>query len=230
MTKIFRIAIDGPSGAGKSTIAKRIAAQLNIDYIDTGAMYRAVALKLIRSGVDAAKDQDGLNALLAETTVDFSGGRILLDGEDVSGLIRTPEVTAEASRSSAVKQIREKLVALQRGMGEVKSVVMDGRDIGTNVFKDAEYKFYMTASAGERARRRFAELEEAALSQSTGKGAETTPAESYEEVLVAIEKRDYDDSHRELNPLMKADDAVEIDTDGLSIEEVTDKILSQIYT
>jgi cytidylate kinase len=179
-------------------------------------MYRAIALKLLTTGVDAVEDRVGLEKLLLDTTVDFDGGRILLDGKDVSGLIRTPEVTAEASRSSAVPQVREKLVALQRAMGEVKSVVMDGRDIGTNVFKDAEYKFYMTASAGERARRRFAELD------GTG--------ETYEEVLAAIEKRDYDDSHRALNPLRKADDAVEIDTDGLSIEEVTERILSKINT
>jgi cytidylate kinase len=227
MTEIFRIAIDGPSGAGKSTIAKRIAAQLGIDYIDTGAMYRAVALKLLDAGVDAVTDPAALTDLLAETTVDFDKGLILLDGEDLSGLIRTPEVTAEASRSSAVPQIREKLVALQRGMGDVKSIVMDGRDIGTNVFKDAEYKFYMTASAEERARRRFAELEDAASGQKSAAG-NTNYRESYEEVLAAIKKRDYDDSHRALNPLKKADDAIEIDTDGLTIEEVTDKILSEI--
>jgi len=214
--EIFRIAIDGPSGAGKSTIAKKVAKILGIDYIDTGAMYRAVALKLIRQDVDAFGDQDVLNDLLTETVVDLDGGRVLLDREDVTDLIRTPEVSAEASRSSAAAPIREKLVSLQRAMGMTKSVIMDGRDIGTNVFEDAEYKFFMTASPGERANRRYKELKAA--------GA----PDSFEDVLAAIEKRDYDDSHRELNPLQVADDAIMIDTDSLNIEEVSELLLSYI--
>ncbi|MDR0596845.1 MAG: (d)CMP kinase [Clostridiales Family XIII bacterium] len=212
----IRVAIDGPSGAGKSTVAKRVAAAIGADYIDTGAMYRAVALKIIEQGIDPVAEPGRLADMLAETAVDQSSGRTLLDGRDVTGGIRTPEVTAMASKSSAMGIIREKLVELQRGMGASKSVVMDGRDIGTNVFPDAEHKFFMTASARERARRRFAEL------------SATGARDSYEDVLAAIEKRDYDDSHRELNPLTRAEDAVLIDTDGIGIEEVTEKLLSYI--
>jgi len=211
-----RIAIDGPSGAGKSTIARRIADILDIDYIDTGAMYRAIALKLIKSGIDASSEPERLAQMLDDTTVDIDRGTVLLDGEDVSAFIRSPDVTAEASRSSAISSIREKLVSLQRDMGTVKSVVMDGRDIGTNVLTGAEYKFYMTACPEERARRRFKELIDAGSNSS------------YEDVLTAILKRDYDDSHRALNPLKKAEDAILIDTDDLDIDEVTDLILTYI--
>jgi cytidylate kinase len=212
----FRVAIDGPSGAGKSTIAKRIAASIGADYIDTGAMYRAVALKILDLGIDPEEEPERLADMLDGTEVDFSGGLTLLDGRDVTCDIRTPEVTAMASKSSALPAIREKLVELQRAMGRTKRVVMDGRDIGTNVFPDAEYKFFMTASAAERARRRFAEMSAA--------GAQ----DSYEDVLLSIEKRDYDDSHRALNPLKQADDAVLVDTEGMGIEEVTQKILGYI--
>jgi cytidylate kinase len=211
-----RIAIDGPSGVGKSTAAKIIATALDIDYIDTGAMYRAIALKILGLGIDIEKDSIGLAALLDETEVDFSEGKILLDGEDVSHRIRTPEVTAMASTSSALPVVREKLVSLQREMGMRKSVVMDGRDIGTNVFKDAEVKFFMTASAEVRARRRCDELISA--------GA---PA-AYDEVLAAINERDYNDSHRTINPLTKADDAIEIDTDELNVDEVAARMLSKV--
>jgi cytidylate kinase len=210
-----RVAVDGPSGAGKSTTAKRVAAAIGADYIDTGAMYRAVALKLLGAGVDDPESEpDRLASVLADTEVDFSGGRTLLDGADVTDRIRSPETTAMASRCSALAPVREKLVALQRKMGGAKSVVMDGRDIGTNVFPGAEYKFFLTASAEERARRRYEEL------RSSGRSAD------YGEVLKAIEKRDYDDSHRSLNPLAKADDAVLIDTDGIGVEEVVDRMLA----
>jgi cytidylate kinase len=211
----FRIAIDGPSGAGKSTIAKRLATALGIDYIDTGAMYRAIAYKILRMGI-SIEDAAALNAMLSDTEVDFDRGRTLLDGEDVSGLIRSPEVTEMASESSALPVIREKLVALQRRMGAEKSVVMDGRDIGSNVFKDAEYKFYMTASPEVRAQRRYAEIKD------------KVPDISLEEVLRAIKERDYNDSHRSVNPLVKTDDAITVDTDGVGIDEVTALILAQI--
>jgi cytidylate kinase len=214
----FRIAVDGPSGAGKSTIAKRLAADFGIDYIDTGAMYRAIALKLLAAGIDACTEAEALAALLEDTSVDFTDGHILLDGKDVTDRIRTPEVTAEASRSSAVPAIREKLVALQRDMGASKSVVMDGRDIGTNVFPTAEHKFFLTASPQERARRRLLEL------SGAGSGG------SFESVLAAIEKRDYDDAHRALNPLRQAEDAIVIDSDGLTVDEVAEKIKSYICT
>jgi len=205
--KPFAIAIDGPSGAGKSTIAKALAEKLYADYIDTGAMYRAVALKAVRVGVDGS-DEAELQKMLDATDIDFRGGSIFLDGEDVSGFIRTPEISSEASRLSAFPQVRTKLVALQRAMGERKNVVMDGRDIGTNVFKDARCKLFITARAEERARRRTKELLEKGM-----------PA-NYEEVLADAKKRDKDDSTRSLNPLVKADDAIEINTDGMGIEEV----------
>jgi cytidylate kinase len=212
-----RVAIDGPSGAGKSTVAKRIAKEIGADYIDTGAMYRAIALKLLREGIDPESDHDGLTALLAATVVDFSGGLALLDGVDVTGDIRSADVTSMASLCSALPPVRKKLVELQRAMGMAKSVVMDGRDIGTNVFPDAEHKFFLTASVEERAKRRYTEM------AARGEQAD------YAEVMKAIEKRDYDDSHRALNPLARADDAALIDTDGVSIEEVTEKILSYMF-
>jgi cytidylate kinase len=189
---------------------------MGADYIDTGAMYRAVALKILGEGIDPKSSPDRLAAMLGATRIDFSGGRTMLDGGDVTGRIRSAEVTAMASACSALAPVREKLVELQRAMGRAKSVVMDGRDIGTNVFPDAEHKFFLTASAAERARRRYAEM------AARGEDAD------YGEVLASIEKRDYDDSHRELNPLRMADDAVLIDTDGIGIGEVTEKILSHM--
>ncbi|MBQ6663782.1 MAG: (d)CMP kinase [Firmicutes bacterium] len=204
---LLRIAIDGPGGAGKSTIAKLLAKDLGIDYVDTGAMYRAIALKMFREGL-AAEENEALAEMLARTEVDLDEGKILLDGEDVSGLIRTQEVSMMASASSALGAVRRKLVALQKAMGERKSLVMDGRDIGTNVLPQAEFKFYITAAAEERARRRYLELQE--------KGQEA----DYEQVLREINERDYNDMHRELDPLRKADDALEIDTTKMSIDEV----------
>lgn len=214
---ILRIAVDGPSGAGKSTIAKIVAKKLNIDYIDTGAMYRAIGLKMMNGGISREEgDTEERQKVLDDTTIDFDAGVILLDGEDVSGLIRTPEVSMAASDYSRLPEVREKLVAIQREIGHRKSVVMDGRDIGTNVFPDAQYKFFLTATAEERAKRRVAELIE--------KGQDV----DYEATLEDIKQRDYNDSHRKLNPLRKADDAIEIDTTDMSIEEVTQSILEQV--
>ena len=214
---ILRIAVDGPSGAGKSTIAKIVAKKLNIDYIDTGAMYRAIGLKMMNGGISREEgDTEERQKVLDDTTIDFDAGVILLDGEDVSGLIRTPEVSMAASDYSRLPEVREKLVAIQREIGHRKSVVMDGRDIGTNVFPDAQYKFFLTATAEERAKRRVAELIE--------KGQDV----DYEATLEDIKQRDYNDSHRKLNPLRKADDAIEIDTTDMSIEEVTQTILDAI--
>lgn len=211
----LRIAIDGPAGAGKSTIAKRLAVDLGIDYIDTGAMYRAIALKLVRSGIDY-KDEAALQELLAHTDVDFEEGHVLLDGEIVDSKIRTPEVSKMASDSSTVLAIRQKLVALQRAMGEKKSLVMDGRDIGTNVLKDAEYKFYLTASAAVRALRRAKEMEE--------KGEQVDLAQVEAEIIA----RDHQDSTRQHNPLKKAEDAFEVDSSDIGIEEVVQAIKAQI--
>ncbi len=212
---MFRIAIDGPSGAGKSTIARRLASRLGIDYIDTGAMYRAVGYKMLKNGI-ALDDRDGVRQLLDHTEIDFSDGKILLDGQDVSSLIRTPEISAQASACSALGDVRVRLVELQRNMGSKKSVVMDGRDIGTNVFPDAEYKFFITADAEERAKRRYLELKES--------GQEVELAQ----ILTDIRKRDHDDSTRAINPLRKAEDAIEVDTTHMSIEEVTEFICREM--
>jgi len=215
MSKIYKIAIDGPSGAGKSTIAKRVAQELAIDYIDTGAMYRAVGLKMLRLGIPM-EENEVLLEMLGNTDVDFSEGKVYLDGEDVSGLIRTQEVSKAASDCSAFASVRRKLVELQQAMGRRKSVIMDGRDIGTVVLRDAEYKFYLTATAEERAMRRYKELRE--------KGSEDT----YEKVLEDVNRRDYNDMHREVDPLRQAEDAVLIDSTHMSIDEVVDFIISSV--
>ncbi|MGN0702779.1 MAG: (d)CMP kinase [Lentihominibacter sp.] len=215
MNDIFRIAIDGPSGAGKSTIAKAVASRLNIDYIDTGAMYRAVGYKMNREGIPFRECSE-LEEMLSSTDIDFVKGDIILDGEVVNSLIRTPEVSMLASKCSALPLVREKLVEIQRGMGARKSVIMDGRDIGTNVLKDAEYKVFLTASAEERASRRFKELQEKGENQS------------YDDVLADIRQRDHNDTTRKLNPLAKAVDAVELNTDGMDIEQVVQAVLDLI--
>ena len=215
MKETYRIAIDGPSGAGKSTVAKAVAAKLGIDYIDTGAMYRAVGLKMLRLGL-AMEENDALQKMLDETDVDFENQRVFLDGEDVSDLIRTQEISKAASDCSAFASVREKLVELQRAMGERKSIIMDGRDIGTVVLKDSKQKFYLTATAEERAMRRYLELRE--------KGSD----EGYEKVLQDVIKRDYNDSHREVSPLRQAEDAVLIDSTNMTVEEVVDFVISSV--
>lgn len=212
---MLRIAIDGPGGAGKSSIAKRIAESLQIEYIDTGAMYRAIGYKLVTSGTDM-DDEEALERMLEDTGIDFVNGKTILDGIDISGKIRTEEISKKASACSALAPVREKLVELQRKMASEKSVIMDGRDIGTNVIKDAEIKVFLTASPEERAKRRFDELK--------GRGISV----EYDKVLSDINERDYNDTHRKLNPLRKADDAVEIDTTHMSIDEVTSAILELV--
>ena len=202
-----RIAIDGPGGAGKSTLAKILASEYGIDYVDTGAMYRAVGYKMIRSGI-GCDDEARLNEMLNKTSIDFRNSHIYLDGEDVSGFIRTPEVSMMASDCSKIGSVRSKLVAIQKEMGRSKSLVMDGRDICTNVMPDAEFKFFITASAEERANRRYKELIE--------KGEEV----SFDKVLSDINQRDYNDMNRELNPLRAAEDALVLDTTGMNIDEV----------
>lgn len=213
--KIFQIAIDGPSGAGKSTIAKAVAARLGIDYIDTGAMYRAVGLKMKRLGIPM-KEDDTLLAMLEDTDIDFSKGKVYLDGEDVSRMIRTEEISKAASDCSAFASVRRKLVQLQQKMGRAKSVIMDGRDIGTVVLKDAPYKFFLTADDEERAMRRYKEL------------LEKGETRSFEEVLKKLRQRDLNDSTREVTPLRKAEDAEEIDSTNMSIDEVVSYICEKI--
>ena len=212
---VYRIAVDGPAGAGKSTLAKLIAKKLGIDYIDTGAMYRAVALKLIRTGTDY-KDAEALAALLKDTDVDFDAGKTMLDGEDVSGLIRTQEVSEMASASSTVQAIREKLVALQQAMGKRKSIIMDGRDIASKVFPDAELKFYVTARSDVRAQRRAEDI------RAAGQPCDV------EQIQKEIEARDYRDMHRASSPLVKVPDAIEIDTTDASLEESVAEVMGHI--
>lgn len=215
MEEVFQIALDGPSGAGKSTIAKRVAKALSIDYIDTGAMYRAVAYKMIQEGISPL-DREAIKIMLNDTEINFKEGDTVLDGQIISYQIRTPEISKMASSTSAFPEVREKLVTLQREMGRIKSVIMDGRDIGTNVFPTAKYKFFLTASVEERAKRRWMELKE--------KGQVVTLSEVQAEMI----KRDNNDKTRALNPLCKAYDAVELDTTSLSIDQVTDLILNQV--
>lgn len=213
--EIFRIAIDGPSGAGKSTIAKAIAKKLAIDYIDTGAMYRAIGLKMVCNEIPMEEGQ-ALTQMLSNTDIDFDHGNVILDGVIVNNDIRTEEISKAASKCSALAPVRKKLVELQKNMGKTKSVIMDGRDIGTNVLTDAEYKFFLTADAEERARRRFQEL--------TAKGEE----HSFDDILRDIRERDHNDMTRELNPLIKADDAIEVDSTHMTIDQVVEYICKKV--
>ena len=213
MENIVRVAVDGPSGAGKSTIAKAVAAALGYEYIDTGAMYRAIGYGMLREGISCdPADRERLQAFLDDAEVDFVNGHVCLNGEDIADRIRTAEISKIASDCSAIDIVRAKLVAEQRAMGGKKSLVMDGRDIGTNVFPDAEYKFYLTASAEARAKRRLNDYVEA----SKKTGADVPP---FETVLAEIERRDYNDMHRALNPLTQAEDAILIDSTEKNVGE-----------
>ncbi|MCA1027087.1 MULTISPECIES: (d)CMP kinase [Cytobacillus] len=218
MNKIS-IAIDGPAAAGKSTVAKIIAEKLHYIYIDTGAMYRALTFKALQSEIDI-NDEESLIHLLKETDIVLnpgeSGQRILLDGLDVSTEIRTAEVTNSVSTVSKHKQVREEMVARQQRFGQEGGVVMDGRDIGTHVLPDAEVKVFLLASVDERAARRHAENLE--------KGFPSDLALLKEEIA----NRDKLDSEREVAPLKKAEDAVELDTTSLSIHEVVDRIMKLV--
>ena len=215
MDRPISIAIDGPSGAGKSTIAKALAKELGFVYIDTGAMYRAVGLYVLRKGIQPT-DQAGVEPLLDDIniTLDYEDGtqKIYLNGEDVSGLIRTPQISKYASDVSALVPVRLKLVELQRELAKSKSVIMDGRDIGTYVLPDAQLKIFLTASGEERARRRYEELK--------AKGV----ACSLEEIARDMAQRDENDSKRAFAPLKAADDAVLVHTDGNTLEESVERI------
>lgn len=213
----IQIAIDGPSGAGKSTMAKLIAQRLNILYLDTGAMYRAVALKAIRKGLDT-KDSASIVPLLKDLDIRISyengSQKVILDGEDVTSLIRTDEVSMGASNVSAIPEVRQRLVELQQKLASNNSVIMDGRDIGTHVLPQADVKIFLTASAKERALRRYNELKE--------KGLLT---KSLEELEKEIELRDYNDSNRAASPLRQAEDAILLDTTGNTIEQSVESII-----
>lgn len=215
----MNIAIDGPAGAGKSTIAKLLAAKLGILYLDTGAMYRAVGLKALNTSVDIS-DEAAVEKMLADTKIDVTQENgvqhVYLDGNDVSSAIRENAVSKAASDISAVPCVRYKMVELQREIASRCDTVLDGRDIGTFVLPNAEYKIFLTASAEERAKRRYAELK--------AKGSTLTLGQIKDDIV----KRDYNDSHRALAPLKKADDATEVDTTAMSIDDVVGRIYAII--
>lgn len=210
---MIRIAIDGPGGAGKSTIAKLVGDKLGLEYIDTGAMYRAVGLKLNRERIKP-DDLLSISNILEETSIDFANGKIILDGDDVSDIIRTQEISKFASIYSQIPEVRSKLVDIQRRIAAGKSVIMDGRDIGTNVLTDAELKVFLTADSMVRARRRYEELR--------SKGVNANLDDIHEE----IKERDYQDMNRKLNPLVQAEDAIRLDTSDMTIDEVVNTIVA----
>ena len=216
---IYNIAIDGPAGAGKSTIARRVAKELSFIYVDTGAMYRAMALYLLRREVNKDDtEQIGNICQDAEISIEYQNGEqiVLLNDENVNSYLRTEEVGNMASVSSAVPRVREKLLSLQRKLARHMSVVMDGRDIGTTILPDADVKIYLTASSLTRAKRRYLELQE--------KGTVC----NLDEIQKDIEERDQRDMNREISPLRQAEDAVLVDSSDLTIQQVVDRIL-QIF-
>lgn len=216
---IYNIAIDGPAGAGKSTIARRVAKELSFIYVDTGAMYRAMALYLLRKEVNKDDtEQIGNICQDAEISIEYQNGEqiVLLNDENVNSYLRTEEVGNMASVSSAVPRVREKLLSLQRKLAGDMSVVMDGRDIGTTILPDADVKIYLTASSLTRAKRRYLELQE--------KGTIC----NLDEIQKDIEERDQRDMNREISPLRQAEDAVLVDSSDLTIQQVVDRIL-QIF-
>lgn len=216
--KRIRIAIDGPAAAGKSTVAKNIAKKLNIVYIDTGAMYRAITLKALNENIDI-KDEKALMEILRHTKIDLiqegNEQRVLLDNEDVTKDIRKQNVTNTVPFVAEHPEVRKELVKRQRQLADSKSVVMDGRDIGTHVLPNAELKIFLVASVEERAKRRHKENLEKGFPSNL------------EELIKEIKERDERDSNRATSPLIKAEDAIAIDTTSLSIEEVTEKILNE---
>lgn len=215
----FVIALDGPSGSGKSTIAKKISNKLNILYLDTGAMYRATALKALKLGIDTF-DEQGVLSFINDINLEIKyidgTQRTFLDGEDVSEKIREPHVSMAASNISSLKCVRLKMVDMQRKIAGDMSCVLDGRDIGSYVLPNAKYKFYITASVEVRADRRYKEL--------TLKGHNV----NFEELKKEIEQRDYNDKNRSFAPLVQAPDAILIDTSFMNIEQVVNKVLSYL--
>lgn len=213
------IAIDGPAGSGKSTIAKLVAKDMGLVYLDTGAMYRLVTLKALNEGIlgnDGLNELDKIKKLLDDLNIDIRGNGFYLDDVDVSEEIRKPVVSENVSDVAAIREVREKMVDLQRKFSESKNVILDGRDIGTVVFPNADLKIFLVADAKERAKRRYRELIE--------KGENVEIEEIYENIL----KRDKIDSTRKESPLKKAKDAVEVDTTSKSIEEVKNEILRMV--
>lgn len=216
----MNIAIDGPAGAGKSTIAKRLAKKLGFIYVDTGAMYRAMAYYFLQHNIDA-KDENAIAAACpdVDVTITYENGeqQVLLNGENVNGVIRNEKVGNMASSTSVYPVVRKKLVELQRQLAKSADVIMDGRDIGTCVLPDAQVKIYLTASSATRAKRRYDEL--------TEKGVSCDLAEIEKDII----DRDYRDMHRETSPLRQAEDAVLVDSSEMNIDEVVDAIY-QVYS
>ncbi|RMG72069.1 MAG: (d)CMP kinase [Nitrospirae bacterium] len=210
------ITIDGPSGAGKSTVAKELARRLGFQYLDTGALYRAAALYLRNRGFDETIDDQRLRAELSGADIFFNGGRVFLNGKDVSEAIRTPEIGHYSSVFSARPVVREFLLGLQRSFPERHNTVAEGRDMGTVVFPEADCKFFLDASVKERARRRFLQLR--------AMGKEITEEEAFKDVV----ERDRRDSSRDVSPLKKADDALYVDTSELSLEDTIELLYRYI--
>lgn len=213
--KEFIVTVDGPAGSGKSTIAKIIAKKYGFTYLDTGAMYRMIALYALENSIDL-QDSKAIETMLKNTKLDIVGNQFFLNGKDVSDEIRTPRVSAIVSPVSAIKEVRVKLVDLQREISKGKSVILDGRDIGTVVFPSGDVKIYLVASPEERAKRRLKEYEEKRVEAD------------YESVLASIKERDFIDSTRKESPLKKAEDAHEIDSSTMSIDEVVEVISKYI--
>ena len=215
----INIALDGPVGAGKSTIADAVASRLGILHLDTGAMYRAIGLAALRAGISPS-DEDAVTALCGRVDVGVAhqpdGQHTLLDGEDVTSLIRTEEVSMAASTVAKFAGVRRAMVAVQQRLAATTDMLVDGRDIGLRVLPDAPVKIFLTASPEERARRRWEQL------RATG------GSDSYEQVLEDLKRRDYQDTHREVDPLQAVADAVIVDTTGLSFEESVEKILAVV--
>lgn len=217
--KKYSIAIDGPSGAGKSTISKTVAQKLGIVHIDTGAIYRTIGLYFYNLGIecnDAEKIVPLLDKINIELKITEDGQKMLLDGKDVSLDIRQHHISQCASQVSAIPQVREHLLNMQRGFAKKQSIVMDGRDIGTVVLPDADIKLFLTASPESRAQRRYEEL--------CLRGENV----SYEKILEDVKTRDYNDSHREIAPLKPADDSILVDTTGFELQDSIDKIIGII--
>jgi len=220
MTKDVIVAIDGPAGSGKSTVSKRVAKKLSLLYLDTGAMYRALTLKVMRNNVDSEDASSIIKiACKAEINLTLQPGediKVFLDGEDISGAIRTPEVTEEVQYIARIPEVRERMVQMQRRIAGRSGAVVEGRDIGTVVLPDARFKFYLDATEDERAGRRFKELKEMGIDVKLN------------EIKSDVQKRDASDMSRKVAPLKKAEGAIYIDTTGMSIEEVVEKIISYI--
>ena len=218
MVMAYSVAIDGPAGAGKSTIAKLISREMGYIYVDTGAMYRAMAVYFSKNKVNP-EDESAINEAVknVDIKIEYQNGeqQVILNGENVTGLLRTEETGNMASKTSKYKEVRSKLVELQRELAKTTDVVMDGRDIGTTVLPDAFVKIYLTASSDARAKRRYDEL--------VAKGEQCDLSAIKED----IEKRDYQDMHREISPLKQAEDAVLVDSSDMTIEEVVDAIVAE---